>query len=330
MSRQPMNNLPSSPRPPGAFRWSPRQIALASLLVLAVVLCWLPAFQTMADRYVDDGLQRSLLSFATARALHSVVSVLQGTELAVQPMGVGLTLTLGQVLAPISDLVAQFADWMLWASIAFGLQKLLLSMGGSYGVTGLLSLIALAWLLLRWRQQAVPTWLSRLLVVLLFTRLVMPVTIIGSEALFQHFIAQTYQENQIATESAVGQLQQFDVRAPAKASAADAATPTPPASPAVAPSSSLWERFKLWGQQAQQSASQAASGVQDLVRNPGDALRDKLGELQQQLDQQVERLVTLMVVFALQTLVIPLVLVWALLQLCKGLLAGPRQPVAKS
>ncbi|MEJ5150623.1 hypothetical protein [Comamonas sp. MYb396] len=329
-----MNQPLSPPRPPGAFRWTPRQIALASLLVLAVVLCWLPAFQAIADRYVDDGLQRSLLSFATARALHSVVSVLQGTELAVQPMGVGLTLTLGQVLAPISDLVAQFADWMLWASIAFGLQKLLLSMGGSYGVTGVLTLIALAWLLLRWRQQAVPTWLSRLLVVLLFTRLVMPVTIIGSEALFQHFIAQTYQENQIATEGAVGQLQQFDVRAPAKtpgaAASAGEATPTPPANPAVAPSSSLWERFKQWGQQAQQSASQAASGVQDLVRNPGDALRDKLSELQQQLDQQVERLVTLMVVFALQTLVIPLVLVWALLQLCKGLLAGPRQPAAKS
>ncbi|MEJ5126186.1 hypothetical protein WH367_09005 [Comamonas sp. MYb21] len=325
-----MNQPLSPPRPPGAFRWTPRQIALASLLVLAVVLCWLPAFQAIADRYVDDGLQRSLLSFATARALHSVVSVLQGTELAVQPMGVGLTLTLGQVLAPISDLVAQFADWMLWASIAFGLQKLLLSMGGSSGVTGLLSLIALAWLLLRWRQQAVPTWLSRLLVVLLFTRLVMPVTIIGSEALFQHFIAQTYQENQIATEGAVGQLQQFDVRAPAKTPDADAATPTPPANPAVTPSSSLWERFKQWGQQAQHSASQAASGVQDLVRNPGDALRDKLSELQQQLDQQVERLVTLMVVFALQTLVIPLVLVWALLQLCKGLLAGPRQPAAKS
>ncbi len=325
-----MNQPLPSPSPLGASRWTPRQIALASLLVLAVVLCWLPAFQAMADRYVDDGLQRSLLSFATARALHSVVSVLQGTELAVQPMGVGLTLTLGQVLAPISDLVAQFADWMLWASIAFGLQKLLLSMGGSYGVTGVLSLIALAWLLLRWRQQAVPTWLSRLLVVLLFTRLVMPVTIIGSEALFQHFMAGTYQKNQIATEGAVGQLQQFDVRAPAKASAADAATPTPPDSPAVTPSSGLWERFKQWGQQAQQSASQTASGVQDLVRNPGDALRDKLSELQQQLDQQVERLVTLMVVFALQTLVIPLVLVWALLQLCKGLLAGPRQQAAKS
>ena len=329
-----MNNPLPAPRPSGTFRWTPRQIALAALLVLAVLLCWLPAFQSVADRYVDDGLQRSLLSFATARALHSVVSVLQGTELAVQPMGVGLTLTLGQVLAPISDLVAQFADWMLWASIAFGLQKLLLSMGGSYGVTGVLSLIALAWLLLRWRQQTVPTWLSRLLVVLLFTRLVMPVTIIGSEALFQHFMASTYQENQIATEGAVGQLQQFDVRGPAKAPTTPntQADTAPPAAAQTAPSesTSLWERFKQWGQQAQQSASQTASGVQSLVRNPGDALRDKLSELQQQLDQQVERLVTLMVVFALQTLLIPLVLVWALLQLCKGLLAGPRQQAAKS
>lgn len=325
-----MNNLLSSPRAPSAIRWTPRQIALACLLVLAVLLCWLPAFQAMANSYVDDGLQRSLLSFATARALHSVVSVLQGTELAVQPMGVGLTLTLGQVLAPISDLVAQFADWMLWASIAFGLQKLLLSIGGSYGVTGVLTLIALAWLLLRWRQQTVPTWLSRLLVVLLFTRLVMPVTIIGSEALFQHFMAQTYQENQIATEGAMGQLQQFDVRGPAKPSDTPADT-APPAAAQAAPNetASLWERFKQWGQQAQQSASQTASGVQSLVRNPGDALRDKLSELQQQLDLQVERLVTLMVVFALQTLLIPLALFWALLQLCKGLLAGPRQALPK-
>ena len=61
----------------------------------------------------------------------------------------------------------------------------------------------------------------------------------------------------------------------------------------------------------------------------GDALRDKLSELQQQLDLQVERLVTLMVVFALQTLLIPLALFWALLQLCKGLLAGPRQALPK-
>ena len=87
----------------------------------------------------------------------------------------------------------------------------------------------------------------------------------------------------------------------------------------------MWNRFKQWGQQAQQAASDAASGVQKLVTNPGDTLRQKLSQLERELDQQVERLITLIVVFVLQTIVIPLALVWALLQLCKSLVAAPRR-----
>ena len=300
--------------------WSTRDKLIAALLLLAVLLCWLPAFNALADRYVDDGLKRSLVSFATARALHSAVSVLQGTELAVQPMGVGLTLTLGQVLAPINDLIAQFADWMLWASIAFGMQKLLLSMGGSAWVTGLVTVTALVWLWLRGQQRA-PSWLTRLLVVMLFTRLVMPVTIMGSEWMFHQFLAQTYQHNQLATDATVTQLQTLDINS-------DKAAATPPATGAEAAADSaapgLWSRFKQWGQQAQQAADDAASGVKKLVTNPGDVVRAKLADLQQQLDQQVERLITLIVVFVLQTLVIPLALVWALVQLCKGLVSAQR------
>ena len=301
--------------------WSRRDKLIAALLLLAVLLCWLPAFNALADRYVDDGLKRSLVSFATARALHSAVSVLQGTELAVQPMGVGLTLTLGQVLAPINDLIAQFADWMLWASIAFGMQKLLLSMGGSAWVTGLVTVTALAWLWLRGQQRA-PSWLTRLLVVMLFTRLVMPVTIMGSEWMFHQFLAQTYQQNQLATDATVTQLQKLDINS-------DKAAATPPATGAEAATADsatpgLWSRFKQWGQQAQQVADDAASGVKKLVTNPGDVVRAKLADLQQQLDQQVERLISLIVVFVLQTLVIPLALVWALVQLCKGLVSAQR------
>lgn len=280
--------------PTSPLRWTPRTLAITALLLLAVLLCWVPAFQALADRFVDDGLKRSLLSFATARALHSAVSVLQGTELAVQPMGVGLTLTLGQALAPISDLVAQFADWMLWASVVFGMQKLLLSMGGSYGVTAMVTVVALVWLVLYLRQRA-PQWLTRLLVVLLFVRLVMPVTIIGSEWLFTQFMAQTYQQNQLTTEGTVADLQKMEASSQADGTAAGKDADT-----------SLWSR------------------LQQIASNPGDAIRAKLAQLQQQLDQQVERLVTLIVVFALQTIVLPLALMGALVLLCRGLLTSNR------
>ena len=284
--------------------------ATCALVLLAVLLCWVPAFQALANQFVDDGLKRSLVSFATARALHSAVSVLQGTELAVQPMGVGLTLTLGQALAPISDLVAQFADWMLWASVAFGMQKLLLSMGGSYGVTAMLTVVALVWLVLYLRQRA-PQWLTRLLVVLLFVRLVMPVTIISSEWLFDQFMASTYEENQVATAATARDLQKLDVN-----SAAPQPTNADKAGEATSPPG-IWSR--IW-----QAASDTASGAKQLVTNPGDTLKAKLSALQEQLEQQVQRLVTLIVVFALQTIVLPLALIWALVLLCRGLLTGSR------
>ncbi len=301
--------------------WTPRTTAITTLLVLAVLLCWVPAFNALADRYVDDGFKRSLLSFATARALHSAVSVLQGTELAIQPMGVGLTLTLGQVLAPINDLIAQFADWMLWASIAFGMQKLLLTMGGNGWVTGLVTLVAATWLGLHWQQRA-PAWLSKLLVIMLFTRLVMPVTIIGSEWLFTQFLKQPYEQSLQTTRETTEQVQSFDINGPATT---DTTAPSNTAEPPTPPEPiGQWERIKNWGNQVQQTAGDTVSGIQQLVRNPRDAVSKKFEQFQQTLEAQVERLITLIVVFALQTIVIPMALIWGLLQLCRGLLGSTR------
>ncbi|MEB2347312.1 MAG: hypothetical protein OZ923_01710 [Comamonadaceae bacterium] len=272
---------------------------VALLLALAVALCWLPAPQVLADHAVDSGLKRALVSFATARTLHGVVSVVQGTELAVQPMGMGVTLTPGRLLTPINELTAQVADWMLWASVAFGLQKFLLGMGGSFWVSAAVSAVALLWLGLSLRGRG-PPWLARLLTLLLFVRLVMPITILGSEQLFAHFLAQPYEESQLASDTASKQLQALQSETPP----ADTAEPAED----TGAENSLLDRIRQWG-----------SSARDTATRPMEAAQARLGEIAAAVDQLVERLVTLIVVFALQTLVIPLLLAWALLQLFKGL-----------
>lgn len=104
--------------------------ALAFLLVSLVIAgAWLPPVQTVADAQIDAGLKRALVAFAAARTLNAAISVAQGTEVGVQ-VGVGMTLTLGQALDPVNDLVEQFASLMLMASVAFGVQKALLAIGG--------------------------------------------------------------------------------------------------------------------------------------------------------------------------------------------------------
>lgn len=91
-----------------------------------------------------------MVSFATARTLNAVISVVQGTQVELQPGGVGMTFTPGQVLDPINDLVEQFSLLMLAASVSFGVQLALIKFGAFWAVSSMLSVVALAWTWSTW------------------------------------------------------------------------------------------------------------------------------------------------------------------------------------
>jgi hypothetical protein len=123
-----------------------RRILLVLSLVAVLLGAWLAPLDAPATQQVDAGLKRALVSFATARALNAVISVAQGTEVSLQPLGVGVTLAPGQLLDPVNDLVEKFSDLMLMASVAFGVQKVLISMGGYWLISLLLTFAAIGWL----------------------------------------------------------------------------------------------------------------------------------------------------------------------------------------
>src|SRR6185436_1624003 len=100
-----------------------QRVVLALAVAIMVACSWLAPLESAANQQVDAGLKRALASFATARALNAVISVVQGTEVAVQPLGIGIKLSLGQILRPLNDMVEQCAHLMLVASIAFGIEK---------------------------------------------------------------------------------------------------------------------------------------------------------------------------------------------------------------
>ena len=183
---------------------------LAAIAAALVVCAWLGPLEPPAQRHIDAGLERALLSYATARALNAVISVAQGTEVAVQPAGVGVVLAPGQALEPINDLIEQFANLMLTASVAFGVQKVLLAVGAHWLVSAALTLAALGWTAVHLRRHAPPAWLSRLLLVLLMIRFALPVVVIGSDLLFERFMADDYRTSQQAIEAASLRLDQLD------------------------------------------------------------------------------------------------------------------------
>jgi hypothetical protein len=80
------------------------RILLVVVLAIALASAWLKPLDVAATEQVDAGLKRALVSFATARALNALISVAQGTDVAMQPGGVGVTFAPGQILRPLNEL----------------------------------------------------------------------------------------------------------------------------------------------------------------------------------------------------------------------------------
>ena len=267
---------------------------MALLLVAALVACsWLAPLESAADRKIEAGLKRALVSFAVARTLNAIISVAQGTQVSLQPMGVGVSLTVGQVLDPVHDVIEKFSTLMLIASVAFGVQKVLLAMGGHWLVSLLLTLAAGTWAVLLVRHQRAAPPLSRALaqalVVLLVIRFAIPVVTLGSDAVFQQFLARDYQVSQLILD---------------RTSVAVEKT-SPPA--ATGPENAgLLDRMKTWA---------AAQNT---------AWKERLDGLKQAAEQATEHVIKLMVIFLLQTLVVPLGLLWMLVGVMRGVLRSLR------
>lgn len=140
--------------------WHDAKRIIMALVVATMVACsWLAPLESAANRQVDAGLKRALLSFATPRALNAVISVAQDAEIAIQPAGVGVILAPGQLLDPVNDLVEQFAHLMLVASVALGIEKVLISIGAHWLISLSLTAAALGWGYFYFRTPASPLWL---------------------------------------------------------------------------------------------------------------------------------------------------------------------------
>ena len=112
--------------------WRTKWAKLAATLFMAllVVLSFSGNADKMGQEYTETGLKRALITFASARAINGIISVTQGTEVAIQPGGMGAVLTPGEILDPINDLVEQFSQVMLFSAAVLGTQKLLIEISG--------------------------------------------------------------------------------------------------------------------------------------------------------------------------------------------------------
>ena len=289
------------------------RLALIALLVGIVAVAWWSPLDDLATKNVDDGFKRALVSFGTARALNAAISLIQSTTFSATPLGIGVSVAPGQILRPLNELIAQFAELMLAASIAFGVIKIMIGIGSFWVVSALLSAVAIIWVALLWRHGRLPYFLTRLLIGMLFLRFAIPVIFVVTSSISTHFLAAEYSTSQNALENKSTLLERDT-----------------PSSNSVSSNGvrGLWENIKdVLGSDSSKRGADARVEVSKLPIVDGSNIESRLAKLKSFAAEMTEHIVKIIVVFLLQTLVIPLLLLILLSKFLRTLALTRRQPV---
>ncbi len=105
------------------------------------------------DAYYAETLRRSVYTYGVVRGINGLISVAQGTDVAFSPAGVGVNLALGEILDPVNDLVERFSWVMLVSTTALGVQTFLMELGAWAGLRFLLPVAMLLLLAGVWRRR---------------------------------------------------------------------------------------------------------------------------------------------------------------------------------
>ena len=302
-----------------------KRIGIVALLILVALGGWSSRLDAPAMSQVDAGMERALGSFAVARGLNAAISLAQGTQISAG-IGANITFSVGQVLHPVNEVVESFSHLMLLASVAFGIQKVLLVIGQDMLVKCLLSAILIAWGALRVIGGKRNRWMDAALVLMLMVRFAIPVVTMATDAVYERFLHAGYARGTEALASTTDAMNKSteDFRGAQQDDAAGAAAPVP-ATPAAASTTAqaptgLAERM-----------SKAMRELGAMVEETGDSIgaavagldpRAYLKELKDSASAAMDHIIELMVVFLLQTLLVPVFLLWAMYAVLRGVVAN--------
>ena len=149
------------------------KIFLTIFLVLLSMISLYSELDNAALKIYDETFDRAIYSFALAKGLNAVISVLQSSEVNLS-FFVGATIGIGQILDPLNDLVERFSAIMLVASISLGVQHLLLIISKSIFVKILLIVFAIMSIFFIWMKKFQTSYALKMSMKLVLVLLVYP------------------------------------------------------------------------------------------------------------------------------------------------------------
>ncbi|MHB0775895.1 hypothetical protein [Halomonas sp. WWR20] len=287
----------------GPVEWGARKrLALGVVLGMALVACASGFLEQRvvgpavapAEQVAEGTLKRSLLlasaSYASARLIDRGVALVSEAEISLPFVG-GVSVKPGQVFKPLQDMAERYSDVMVISMASIGIQSVLMELGQVIGVT-LLGSVLIAALML---ALALPGgWSLRLMILaraslmlLIMVRIAVPLAILGVSVISDAVLEERRQSAQQELNLATAELQ-----------AADVAT-----------------------------EGDDEAGLITWLRDMQDQTADMALSVRQFSDGMVERFIQLLVVYVLETLLLPLLMLLVLWRATRAFLMPAAQVV---
>ena len=275
---------------------------------MLIVLAFSRYIDNAGYQRTDEALTRALVTYGIARTLNGVISVAQGTQVAIEPAGVGVILTPGQILDPVNDLIERFSWVLLASSASLGIVNVLLAVSAWVWVSVFMSLGLAVLLYLSFRGARPVTmrmmdYMLRLTTVLVILRFAAPVMAIVNDYIYMQFLEPGY-------ESAILELQHTseNINAINRQQAAEA---------------TVEDKDRSLLEQARALYESTAQSIKHKID-----MEARMEQLSATASKVSRATIDLIVIFLFQTILLPLLFLWLLWYLLRWVIFGTNAAAA--
>ena len=190
------------------------KLLLAFGILVLVTLSSTRVLDDYVDDYTSESLKNAALTYATARGINALVSILQSSEI---EAGVGIvsgSMTIGEVLDPLNDMIERFSTVMTWVLASLAAQKVLLLLASHtlfLYLVGVLGVSAL--LLLFFGSPQARNLLFRCFLVVVFVRFALGFAVALNSGVDYLFLEQQVQQNDREIEQFQSRIMSIDADA---------------------------------------------------------------------------------------------------------------------
>ncbi len=187
---------------------------ISILIVILVGLSSTRALDDYVDDYTSEAITNAAISYATARGINALVSMLQSSEI---EAGVGIvsgSMTIGEVLDPLNDMIERFSTVMTWVLASLAAQKILLLLASHQFFLYLVAVLGISALLLLYHGRSQAQGLVfRCFLVVVFLRFALGFAVALNSGVDTLFLDQQLHSNDREIENFQANIMPIDIDA---------------------------------------------------------------------------------------------------------------------